>query len=783
MKKILLVAVMSLVYLVSFSEDEPKGKITDTMLFGDVRSEGEHIPFATILIKGTTVGTAADATGHYKLVGAPEGTQEVIVSAVGYEPREYEVKLKIGKPITLIAELDPDQIGLEQVVITADRSEKSRREASTIVSTISPRLLESTQSITLSEGLNFTPGLRMENNCQNCGFTQVRMNGLEGPYSQILINSRPVFSGLAGVYGLELIPANMIDRVEVVRGGGSALFGSNAIAGTINLITKEPVQDTYSINSSLGLIGADATPDFNLSMNGSIVSDDFRSGMSFYGFKRERDPYDANDDGYSEMSKISNSTFGASFFQRLGMRSKINLDYFFINESRRGGNDFDLPNHEADISEAVDHQINSANLTFDHFMRDHDKLSFFAAAQWVERGSYYGAEQDLSAYGKTDDLAYSIGSQYHRDIEKLLFAPSELVMGLEMTSDALTDKKLGYLDLENMEHVETTTIADQEVNTVGFFAQNEWVNDKWRFSLGFRVEHYAISDKAGSSGDIDGDVFSPRASLLYNLTDKIQLRSSFAKGYRAPQIFDEDLHIETSGARRVTHENDPNLKQENSHSATFSIDISQDFGRWQTQFLAEGFYTVLENPFTNEYGTPNEQGEVVYTRINAEDGAKVQGVNLELNASPGARWMFQSGLTFQKSEYDSPQEFNERRFFRTPDSYGYLSMSYSPVASFKASVTGNYTGKMLIPYFGNTLDKPEDGQLNEVDSFFDLGMKVSQNIELSNDLQLQLYAGVKNLFDAYQDDFDHGIDRDPGYIYGPLSPRTIYFGLKIGNIF
>ena len=783
MKKLIFVALVSLICAMAFAKDEPREKLEDTMLFGDVRSGGEHIPFATVVIKGTTMGTAADASGHYKLVGIPEGKQQVVVSAVGFQSRAYDLNFKVGDPITLMAELKADDIGLEQVVVTADRSEKSRREASTIVSTISPKLFESTQSVTLSEGLSFTPGLRMENNCQNCGFTQVRMNGLEGPYSQILINSRPVFSGLAGVYGLELIPANMIDRVEVVRGGGSALFGSNAIAGTINLITKEPVQDTYSINSSVASIGDQGDIDFNLSMNGSIVSEDYRSGMSFYGFKRQRDPYDANEDGFSEMSTIENGTFGASFFKRMGLRSKVNFDYFFINESRRGGNDFDVPNHEADISEAVDHEINSVNLTFDQFMRDHDKLSFFGAMQHVDRGSYYGAEQDLSAYGHTRDLAYSLGSQYHRDIDQFLFLPSELMMGVEMTSDDLTDQKLGYLDLETMEHVGTTTITDQSVKTYGFFAQNEWVAKKWRLSVGFRAEHYEITDQADSNGDISGSVFSPRASVLYNLSEQVQLRSSFAKGYRAPQIFDEDLHIETSGARRVIHENDPDLEQENSHSATFSVDISKTLGRWQTQLLAEGFYSELENPFTNEYGTADENGQVVYTRTNANDGATVKGINLELNASPGIRWMLQSGFTIQQSKYESPQEFNERRFFRTPNSYGYMAVSYSPTTSFKASFTGNYTGKMLVPYFGNTLVNPEEGQLNEVNPFFDLGLKLSQNLKLTDDLSLQLYAGVKNLFDAYQDDFDYGIDRDPGYIYGPLSPRTIYFGVKLGNIF
>ena len=125
---------------------------------------------------------------------------------------------------------------LNEIVVSASRSEQKRIEAPIIVSTISPKLLSTVQAVTLSEGLNFSPGLRLENNCQNCGFTQVRMNGMEGPYTQLLINSRPIISGLAGVYGLELLPTNMIERIEVVRGGGSALFGSNAIAGTINLI-------------------------------------------------------------------------------------------------------------------------------------------------------------------------------------------------------------------------------------------------------------------------------------------------------------------------------------------------------------------------------------------------------------------------------------------------------------------------------------------------------------------------------------------------------------------
>ncbi|WP_423129549.1 TonB-dependent receptor [Gaoshiqia sp. Z1-71] len=783
MKKIIFVALLFTCSLFTYSENNPTIRKPDTMLFGDVTSDDGHIPFASIQIKGTTIGTAADLTGHFKLVAAPVGKQTVVISAIGYRTREYVVELISGTGVTLMAKLDPDQIGLEQVVVSADRSEKSRRETATIVSAIGPRLFERTQSVTLSEGLNFTPGVRIENNCQNCGFTQIRMNGMEGPYSQILINSRPVFSGLAGVYGLELIPANMIDRVEVVRGGGSALFGGNAIAGTINLITKEPVKNSFSVNSSAAVIGKNGLSDSNLTMNGSMISDDFRTGMSFYGFKRGRDPYDANDDGFSEISKIDNATLGGSLFHRLGTRSKINLDYFYINESRRGGNAFDKPNHEADISEAVDHRINSANLSVDKFMRGHDKLSIYTAFQSVDRDSYYGANHDLSAYGNTKDFSVSAGAQYHRDVEKLLVSPSELVVGMEMTTNQLEDKKLGYLDLETREHTNNTLIANQHINTYGFFVQNEWVGDQLRLGIGFRAEHYSVGDDEENRETASGDVISPRVSLLYNLSRKLQLRSSFAKGYRAPQIFDEDLHIETSGARRVTHVNDPGLKQESSNSLTISLDYTETFGKYQAQFLAESFYTKLNDPFTNIYGDPDDDGNVIYTRTNAEDGAVVRGINFELNASAGARFVMQSSLTLQQSKYESPQEFDEYRFFRTPETYGYLSMTYSSGPLFRASLTGNYTGKMLVPYFGNLLDHPENGQLNRTDSFFDLGVKLSRDLKIGNELSLQLYGGVKNILDSFQDDFDYGADRDPGYIYGPLAPRTFYLGVKIGNIF
>lgn len=782
----LLLAFFSFSFAILPEEEDDKKPKTDAMLFGGVKSKGEHIPFATITIKGTTIGTAADVTGHFKMTDLPVGKQTVVISAVGYRTEEIEVLLISNKAVTILVELEPDNIGIEQVVVSADRNARSRKETPTIVNSINGKLFERTQNVTLSEGLNFAPGLRMENNCQNCGFTQVRMNGLEGAYSQILVNSRPVFSGLAGVYGLELIPANMIERVEVIRGGGSAMYGSNAIAGTINLITKDPITNTFEVSGTCATIATgngNGSSDYNLNFNGSFVSDDYKTGMSLFGFTRDRKPFDVNGDGFSEIALIKNTTLGARIFQRVGDRGKLTFDYFNINEFRRGGNNFELPMHETDITESVDHRINSGAASFDLLMRESDKFSAFFSAQGVNRGSYYGANQDLSAYGQTDDFTFSSGIQYIRQIDYFLISPATITSGIEFNGSNLVDTKLGYYNIDDGLHYGNTIIADQNILTQAGFLQSEWKLKKLVFTAGVRYDHYLITDNVHNDNDISGNVFSPRISLLYNISNYLQFRGGFARGFRAPQIFDEDLHIETSGSRKVIHENDPDLKQESSNSYTASFDYTNHFNRWQVQFLVEGFYTELINPFVNEYGTPDEDGVVIYTRTNAEKGAVVKGVNMELNASPSARFQLQSGFTIQSSKYEEPQEFGEVKFFRSPDNYGYLSMNYSPGLLFNLSVTGNYSGSMLVPYFGPDLPNPEVGELRKTGSFFDTGIKLSYDIKVTDAMKVEINGGVKNIFNSYQNDFDTGIDRDPAYIYGPVSPRTIYVGLKFGNLY
>lgn len=198
------------------------------MISGHVLVKGseENIPYATVLIVGSGQGTVSNEEGQFEFKNLPAGKYTLRVSAVGYKTQEKAIE--VNKDFTAVVhfQMEEESFMTDEVVVSANRNEVSRKAAPVVVNVMSAKLFEMVNSTDLAKTLNYQSGLRVENNCQNCGFPQVRINGLEGPYSQILINSRPVISALSGVYGLEQIPVNMIERVEVVRGGGSALFGA-----------------------------------------------------------------------------------------------------------------------------------------------------------------------------------------------------------------------------------------------------------------------------------------------------------------------------------------------------------------------------------------------------------------------------------------------------------------------------------------------------------------------------------------------------------------------------
>ena len=760
---LLLVCGFGLTNAVATTPVIPKPSPTDAHIFGHVidKATGAHLPYVAVVIEGTTIGVVTDATGHYIIKNMTPGTYTVEVSAVGYISATKQVKVVAGQTHEVEFELVEDAVTLDQIVVSSNRSETLKREAPSLVSVVDSEIFDRVSSASLAGGLAYQPGVRVENTCQNCGFPQVRINGLDGRYSQILVDSHPLFSSLTGVYGMEQIPANMIERVEVMRGGGSALYGASAIGGTINIITKEPKQSMAEMSHTTTAIAMGGAMENATTLNASLVSDSGKAAVSVFAQSRTSGGYDVDGDGFTELLESNSEALGMRSVFRTSNYSRITAQYHRIKDYRRGGDQLDKPQHMAEVCEQADHTIDGGSVTFDWSDPSHtNRVNIYSSFQNTERTSYYGAGQDPNAYGRTHDLMAAAGVQYVHEFDHLLFMPSTLTVGSEVSHNNLHDTSVGY-------NVDTKQIA----NIYGVYFQNEWRNKQWSILLGGRLDKHNL---------ISAPIFSPRANLRYNPTEEISLRLSYAGGYRAPQAYDEDLHIAIVGGERTRIVLAPNLREERSSSWSASAEFYHTFGTVATNLIVEGFHTRLDDVFALRENGHDSEGVAIQERYNGS-GATVSGVNLEGRALLSRKVELQAGFTLQRSRYAEPEQWSETApasldMFRTPDAYGYFTLMYKPTARLNIDLTGNYTGPMWVQHYAGYIT---EDRVERTESFMDVSARIGYTTLVYDDTFIEVFGGVKNIFNSYQSDFDKGADRDSGYVYGPLQPRSIYLGAEI----
>lgn len=736
------------------------------MIAGHVIVKGteEGIPFATVMILGTNRGAVSNEEGQFEFRKLAAGKYTLRVQVMGYKTQEKTITVSAEATSVVHFQMEEVSFTTDEVVVSANRNEVSRKAAPVVVNVMSAKLFETVNSTDLAKSLNFQSGLRVENNCQNCGFPQVRINGLEGPYSQILINSRPIISALSGVYGLEQIPVNMIERVEVVRGGGSALFGANAVGGTINIITKDPINNSFQVASTMSNMNGKSWEQY-MGGNVSLVAKDNSYGIALYETYRNRNPYDADGDGFSELGKLNMNTFGMRAYYRPNYFSRINVEYHTTNEFRRGGNKFNLQPHEADITEQTKHIINSGGVSYDRYWGEKHKMSVYGSIQHTDRNSYYGAQKDMNAYGKTNDLTWVVGGMYVGNMDRCLFAPATFTGGVEYQSNSLHDVMTGYhRDMQ------------QDVRIAGGFVQNEWRLNRWTMLVGARLDKHNL---------IDHPIFSPRVNFLYKPSDNLQARLTYSTGFRAPQAYDEDLHVTAVGGEGVQIRLADGLREERSNSFSGSVDWSFPMGHWQSNILLEGFYTDLHHVFVLEDIGEDQNGDKIKERRNGS-GAKVYGVNLDAKVAHGREAQLQLGFTVQRSRYnraevwtsEGEEEQTTKRMPRTPDYYGYFTFTSAPLKNFDFSLSGTYTGKMIVPHMAGYIGK---SRMEHTPQFMDLNLKLNYTFVLKDHIKMQVNGGVQNIFNSFQKDLDKGEFRDAGYFYGPTQPRTYFVGIKIMN--
>jgi outer membrane receptor for ferrienterochelin and colicins len=567
---------------------------------------------------------------------------------------------------------------------------------------------------------------------------------------------------LQGVYGLEQIPSNMIERVEIVRSGGSALYGSSAVAGTVNVITKEPSQNNAYINTNLALINGES-PDQTYMLGGDVVSEDNEMGITINGFSRNRKEWDANDDGFSEMGKIKATSIAFKAFYKPSKLSKFTLNGFNIYEFRRGGNDFDKPFHETDITEATTHNILNGGLTYEQYSKSKNhKFSTYLNYQTLTRDSYYGANQDPNAYGNSKDQGLVTGLQYTGKLGNFAGGSHTLVSGFEYNYNNLKDNAPSY-----------NRYIDQTAEQYGFYLQDDWdIGDLLEILIGARLDKHNL---------VGEPILSPRANLLYKVTPELQFRVGYARGFRAPQVFDEDLHITQVGGEGTVIRNANNLTPEFSNAFTTSFDYNKYFQDWSLGITLDGFHTKLTDAFILEELGLAGNGDLLLERRNGS-GAKVTGFTINPKVQFKDKLSLQFGITFQKSTYDEPVQWSEtlentsNRFFRTPNQYGFYVFSWNANNKIAFNFSGVYTGSMISQHYAGYIDQDV---LETTPLFFENNFKIDYKTKLKSLFEINFNAGIQNVTNAYQKDFDLGAERDAGYIYGPGRPRTYFMGMSV----
>ena len=746
-------------------------------LTGSVSDKNEALPAATIQVVGTHLGTSADAEGNFTIRGVPTGKQKIEVRLIGYRPFTKKVSITQDQTTRTEVVLQEDNYNLDEIVVTGTRTAKRLTDSPVIVNLINSEELDQVVATDLSEGLRFQPGLRIEKDCQTCNYTQIRMNGLQGGYSQILINGRPIFSPLTGLYGMEMIPTNMIERIEVVRGGVSALYGSSAIGGTVNVITKVPLENDYNLTYTYQSIDG-STNDNQLMGNATVVNQEGNAGATFFVSKRDRQAFDANGDNFSEAPELKDNSFGTNLFYLPAENQKLSVSLSSINEYRFGGEIVDKPAYLAQQSEERTHNVLMGSLDYQiNFNDEKSSLIFYYGGQRTDRDHYTGiipdGGEELESfladppYGVSEVITHQGGGQYNHRFDKFLGGSTVLTVGSEYVYDDVLDQIEPY-----------NYLIDQTTTDWGTFVQNDWdVMHKLNFLAGARIDKHNL---------VDHVIVSPRLSLLYKLQETTQFRLGWGTGFRAPQAFDTDLHIAFAGGgvSRITLS--PDLEEERSNSFTGSVNYDKATEHFIAGFTVEGFYTYLKDAFFLFPLGEDDFGQR-FEKRNGK-GATVKGLTVEARANFDYVFEVDAGYTIQSSLYDEPVDNIEglpakREFLRTPNQYGYATFTYTPTQNWSASTNIVYTGPMQLAHFGGEGTGQAEDEYITSPTFTEVSLRVGHTFALENvNTGLEVFGGIKNLTDAYQSDFDTGKNRDSNYIYGPLLPRTFFVGLRIKSL-
>jgi outer membrane receptor for ferrienterochelin and colicins len=696
--------------------------------------------------------TLTDEKGRFQLRGLANATVEVEVLVLAKRSgikRSFDFTSNPEQEVEFII---PEIAAVsDSLVVTGTGSRQLLVDAPVRTELISQQAIREQAVRSLSESLVANvPGLRIENNCQNCGFSAIRLNGLEGPYTQVLEDGLPTVSGASMVYGLEQLPTEFFENIEVVKGGASTLYGPNAIAGVINLVRREPQKNFFQLDTQAGW--NKGRPEQTIGAVAQIENlfKDWAADFYYRGFQRTH--ADLDSDGFTELTRRQSQAGGGTLFRRfVEGRARLTIGGSTVDEFRRGGSQLDQLPEKTFITEQLLSGRSAGFLRWNHAVSPSLFYNLSSSVSYLGRASYYGADFDPNAYGETRNWLSvsdaSLGFQTGKH---------SISTGFQYWFERLRDEYPGY-----------DRLIRQDFRNSGAYVQDEWrVSRRLILLGGVRV------DKSNLLGNA---VLSPRGNLRYSLTKSLSLRAGFSTGFRAPQVFDEDLHIASVGGEALLVRRSVDLREEKSRSFTAAVDFNSSLRGRPFSLGVSGFSTQLRDVF--QLAEVEElNGNRVFERVNGP-GSRFRGVESNINLSPAKALRLRGGWTFQQARYDEAEPvFGSLRYFRTPNSYGFAGVDIDLPGKWTMSNVFDFTGPMRVQHFAGFID---EDRVATSPWFQVWNIIVGRNFDIGDRAKIRFYVRANNLTNSYQKDFDQGPLRDSKYVYGPIMPGGVVTGLTV----
>ena len=727
---------------------------------GKITSKGEALPFVNVYLKNTKLGTFTNENGFFELKDIPNGNYTLVSSNIGFEKKSIKIMLSGNEKIVKNFSLD-DTNSLEEIVISGTLRPVSKSNSPVSVEVYSATFFKKNPTPSIFESLQNVNGVRPQLNCNVCNTGDIHINGLEGPYTFVLIDGMPIVSGLSTVYGLTGIPQSLIERVEVVKGPASSLYGSEAVGGIINIITKKtanaPTLATDVSSSSWGEVNTDIGMRYKATDNIEGLL-----GINYFNFQNR---IDNNGDNFTDLT-LQNRI---SLFNKINIKRKSNkvltIAGRYVYEDRWGGEiDWGKKYRGSDVKYGESIYTNRWETFGTYELPTSENINFQFSANGHFQDSFYGTDafdaEQLIGFGQFT---------YNKQIRE----KHDLLIGMAYRYTYYDDNTFATLDENGIANKAAIT------HLPGIFIQDEIaLNTQNNLLLGARLDYNSIH----------GRIVSPRVNYKWNSIDKTNIvRVSVGNGFRVANVFTED-HAALTGAREV--EFDGELQPETSWNINLNYVKKVILENSFITLDASTFYTYFNNRILPDYET--NSNKIIYANLEGHSVSKGISLNTDMTFTNGLS--INLGATLM--DVSLTENKIKTRQLLTESFSGVWSISYKTNTNITFDYTGNIYGPMRLPLLGE-LD-PRD----EYSPWFSI-----QNIQITKRLgkYFELFTGVKNLlnftpeansiarsFDPFDKkvqfdtndqvipvtDNPYALTFDPSYVYASNQGIRVFIGLS-----